>query len=93
MSYSPKPVDTSKIHLPSDLNDLIEVLAKNTHENWARERMRQGWHWGPKRDDLGKEHPCLIPYDELPESEKKHDRVVAEELLKTITLLGYRIGK
>jgi ryanodine receptor 2 len=35
--------------------------------------------------------PCLVPYDELPESEKAYDRDTSVETLKLITKLGFRI--
>ena len=47
--------------------------------------------FGPTRDDSHKKHPCLIPYADLPESEKEYDRKMAAETLKAIVLLGYRI--
>ena len=55
--------------------------------------MNSGWRYGPKRDDIKKETPCLVPYSELPESEKEFDRHTAIETLKVITLLGYKIEK
>ena len=93
MTYIPKPVDTSHINLDKDLEDLVEYLAKNTHENWSAWRLKQGWQYGPERDDTKKEHPCLVPYERLPESEKEHDRQVVKELFKTSLLLGFRIKK
>jgi hypothetical protein len=93
VTYIPRAVDTSDIRLNEDLNYLVDFLAKNTHENWANERMKEGWIFGHKRDDGRKEHPCLVPYEELPESEKEHDRIVVKELLKTIIMLGFRIEK
>jgi ryanodine receptor 2 len=93
LTYTPEPIDTSKIILSNELNGLVEFLAMNTHENWSKERIRQGWQWGPKRNDKRKEHPCLIPYEQLPESEKEHDRIAAKELLKTIILRGFSIKK
>jgi hypothetical protein len=93
LTYIPEPIDTSQIMLSNELNELVEFLAKNTHENWSKERIHQGWRWGPERNDRKKEHPCLIPYEKLPESEKEHDRIIATELLKTIILLGFSIKK
>lgn len=93
MTYKPKPVDTSTIYLNTDLENLVDYLAKNTHENWAAERIKEGWRYGLERNDPRKEHPCLVPYERLPESEKDHDRNIAKELIKTILLLGYRIKK
>ncbi len=70
---------------------LTELLADNTHENWAKQRILDGWKPGNKRNDTTKEHPCLIPYNKLPESEKEYDRNTALEALKVILALGYRI--
>jgi len=93
MSYQPQPLDTTKIRLPVEIARLTELLAKNAHENWAQQRMGEGWRYGAKRDDHKKEHPCLVPYEQLPESEKEYDRKTAMETIKTIQALGYRIAK
>jgi RyR domain-containing protein len=93
MSYRPKPIDTSRITLPREICDLTERLAENAHDIWATQRMAEGWRFGSKRDDARKEHPCLVPYPELPESEKEYDRKAAMETLKAILAFGYRIGK
>lgn len=93
MSYDPKPIDTSHVKLTPQILELREVLARNAHEIWSRRRYQDGWRFGPQRDDTRKEHPCLIPYEELPESEKEYDRLAAMETLKTIVGLGYEIVK
>jgi hypothetical protein len=91
--YVPAPVDTSAVSLPAELGDLTEVLARNAHDLWARLRLEQGWCWGPARDDIRKEHPSLVPYEALPESEKQADRETAVGTLKAILAFGYRIDK
>lgn len=91
--YTPQPVDTSKVELTEELLQLTEVMASNVHDIWARGRMAEGWTWGPERDDARKEHPCLVPYSELPDSEKAYDRNTAVETVKLILSLGYRIEK
>lgn len=91
MKYDPKPIDTSAVRLPAGLVDLTERLAENAHDVWARQRMLEGWSHGPQRDDAAKKNPDLVPYDELPESEKEYDRNAAMETLKAIIALGYRI--
>lgn len=93
MEYKPAPRDTSGVKLPHEIRELTELLAKNTHENWSKQRMAEGWRYGPRRDDAKKEHPSLIPYEELSESEKEYDRTTAMETVKTILALGYRIVK
>jgi hypothetical protein len=90
-AYKPQPIDTAKVVLPPALTALTEKLAENTHENWAQERISQGWRHGPRRDDDKKLHPCLIPYADLPDSERVYDRRSAMETLKAIVSLGYQI--
>ena len=91
--YIPKPKDTSRVALDKDILELCELLAENTHEVWAKSRIDDGWTYGDVRNDEKKQHPCLIPYDELPESEKDYDRNTALETLKLICELGYKIEK
>lgn len=89
--YEPKPIDTSAIQLPEGLTALIEKLAEHNHDIWAKGRIKDGWTYGDKRDDAKKHHPCLVPYSDLPESEKEYDRNTAMESIKAIAVLGYRI--
>ena len=91
--YTPKPIDTTKIKLPEELLALTEKIAENVHENWAAQRMSEGWTYGEKRDDAKKQTPCLVPYSELTENEKEYDRNTALESIKLIVALGYKIEK
>lgn len=91
--YSPVPIDTSKVEVPDDLMQLAEILSLNVHETWALERINQGWKYGIERNDLQKLHPCLVSYDELPESEKVFDRKTAMETIKVILSMGFEIKK
>lgn len=93
MTYTPQPIDTQKIVLEECITQLSEMLAKNAHENWSMQRMHEGWTYGPQRNDTLKHNPCLVPYEDLSDSEKEYDRIVALETLKTICALGYRIVK
>jgi len=91
-NYKPAPLDTSQIKLPDSLLDLTEQLARNTHEVWAKQRMDEGWKYGEKRDDKLKEHPGLVPYEMLSETEKEYDRKTAMETLKMIYSLNFTIS-
>ena len=92
-TYIPSPTDTTDIVLSEDILALCEKMAENTHEVWAKNRIEQGWSYGPERNDERKENPCLVPYGDLPDSEKKYDRDTAMETLKLIIKLGYEIKK
>ena len=91
--YKPEPINTEGVKLSSEIIELSEILAKNVHDNWAKERIKQGWKYGEKRDDMKKETPCLVEYEKLPEEEKLYDRETAMETLKVIQKLGYEIKK
>ena len=90
-NYTPQPLDTSDVRLPNELEDLVENMAKNVHEVWAQGRIEQGWTYGEERNDALKKHPCLVPYEDLPESEKEYDRNTAVSTLKLILKLGFTI--
>lgn len=91
MDYVPKPLDTSDVSLTPDIEELTELLARNTHDIWARQRLADGWRYGPRRDDARKEHPGLVPYECLSDSEKEYDRKTALETIKAIIALGYTV--
>jgi ryanodine receptor 2 len=90
-------------NIPSKLHDirhmfratpeLTEKIAENVHEVWAQIRIEQGWTYGSERSDILKQHPCLLPYEELPETEKVYDRKTALSTLKLISKLGFKICK
>ena len=91
--YNPQPISTESIALSADLVELTEMMARNVHDVWARSRMNEGWIYGPVRNDELKQHPCLVPYEELTESEREYDRNTAIETLKLILKSGFEITK
>ena len=93
LDYIPEPMDLSLVDLPESLIQLSERIAENVHEVWAKARIDEGWTYGEKRDDIHKKHPCLAPYDELPEEEKEYDRNTAMNTIKMVKKLGFRIEK
>lgn len=92
-TYIPNPLDTEHIVLPEALNELTEQMARNVHEVWAKGRIDEGWSYGEQRDDQQKKHPCLVAYEELPETEREYDRNTAIQTLKLILKLGFKISK
>lgn len=84
-------MDTTKVQLDAALTELTERLAESVHDAWARQRLSEGWKYGPFRSDTSKEHPNLVPYRELSEPEKEYDRRSALETIQMLLALGYRI--
>lgn len=63
----------------SAINGVRGALSGNTpeqsHVAWLTEKAATGWKWGPKKDAATKEHPCFVPYDDLPEEQKGKDAI------------------
>ena len=91
--YIPNPVGSDSEPLPAGLYALAEAMARNVHDVWMRGRIAQGWVYGPQRDDEKKTHPCIVPYDQLSETEKDYDRRTSQETLRFILRQGYKIEK
>jgi hypothetical protein len=75
----------------SAVNGVSGVLKGNTpeqsHESWLAEKQATGWKYGPVKNPETKEHPCFVPYAELPAAQKAKDllfvttvRTMAESL-------------
>lgn len=45
------------------------------HNAWMKDKLDQGWKYGEVKDDVKKTHPCLVPYDQLPEFQKQKDKL------------------
>lgn len=91
--YKPQPIDTTDVNLDKDLLELTEMIAKNTHDVWAIGRINEGWTYAGERNNEEKTTPCLVEYEQLPESEKQYDRNTSFEAIKLIIKLGYKIVK
>lgn len=92
-TYTPRLKDLRQVELPDGIDALREALAENSHDRWAIERQSEGWTYGPERDDAKLESPDMVPYAQLPESEKQYDRLMAVNTLKLLISLGYKIEK
>lgn len=92
-SYEPHPIEMDDIDLTDDLLELREAIAENAHEVWAEARIQEGWSFGATRNDALKETPDLVPYSDLPDSEKQYDRDMAMSTIKLVRKLGYDLIK
>lgn len=91
--YEPHPLNLDDITLTDDLLELQEAIAENAHEVWATARKAEGWTYGHVRNDTLKQHPDLIPYSALPDSEKAYDRLMAFYTIKLVKKLGWKFVK
>uniref|UniRef100_A0A3P9I4J1 Ryanodine receptor 2b (cardiac) n=1 Tax=Oryzias latipes TaxID=8090 RepID=A0A3P9I4J1_ORYLA len=92
VTFSPTPVDISKVVLPPQLEDIREKLAENIHELWVKDKIDLGWTYGPMRDESKRHDPCLVEFSKLPEQEKSQNLQTAQNTLRTLLALGFHIG-
>lgn len=50
-----------------------DATPENSHESWMKEKEETGWTYGPVKDPEKKEHPCFVPYNELPVEQQAKD--------------------
>lgn len=91
--YNPQRISVKPEDLPQELQPVLEKLAERVHDTWAAGRFEENWVYGPTRDDAKKTHPDLVPYGELPESERQYDRYTAAQTIQYLLDMGYHIIK
>lgn len=54
-----------------------ETQPSASHEAWLKLKLEEGWKYGPVKDPEKKEHPCMVPYDQLPAYQQSKDYIFA----------------
>ncbi|NXO78085.1 RYR2 protein, partial [Sitta europaea] len=104
--YKPAPMDLSFIKLTPSQEAMVDKLAENAHNVWARDRIRQGWTYGiqqaicetklsllsiPVQDVKNRRNPRLVPYALLDERTKKSNKDSLREAVRTLLGYGYHL--
>ncbi|XP_046677460.1 LOW QUALITY PROTEIN: ryanodine receptor-like [Homalodisca vitripennis] len=89
--YKPAPLDLSAITLNPKMEELVDQLAENTHNLWAKERIQQHWTYGLNEDPDMLRSPHLVPYNKVDEAIKKANRDTASETVRTLLVYGYNL--
>uniref|UniRef100_A0A8D2Q4B3 Ryanodine receptor 3 n=1 Tax=Varanus komodoensis TaxID=61221 RepID=A0A8D2Q4B3_VARKO len=89
--YKPAPLDLSEVKLLPSQEVLVDKLAENAHNVWAKDRIKQGWTYGIQQELKNKRNPRLVPYTLLDERTKKSNRDSLREAVRTFAGYGYNI--
>jgi len=77
----------------SAINGVSGALSGNTpeqlHESWLAEKAAAGWTYGPVKDPLKKEHPCFVPYNQLPLEQQQKDHLFLSTVRAMASALGW----
>ena len=84
-----------RMTVPVDLLEVIEVIAKTSHETWRAKRKQEGWVWGKRRIETKtrKTNPDMLPFEELTDEQKSYARDEAKAVVRALLLEGFRIEK
>jgi hypothetical protein len=69
----------------------VERLARMEHDRWVEERRRAGWVLAAEKDVERKRSPYLVPWEELDEPTREHDRAFVRGLPRFLAVAGFRI--
>ncbi|MHB9110387.1 MAG: RyR domain-containing protein [Armatimonadota bacterium] len=69
----------------------IETLAEMEHARWSIERLREGWRYGSKRDDIKRLNPYLVGWEDLPGDIKQWDRIMVTDIAELLPEYGLMI--
>ncbi|KAG8123547.1 hypothetical protein E2320_018933 [Naja naja] len=89
--YKPAPMDLSCIKLTPSQESMVDKLAENAHNVWARDRIRQGWTYGIQQDVKNRRNPRLVPYTLLDDRTKKSNKDSLREAVRTLISYGYNL--
>ncbi|XP_063236802.1 ryanodine receptor isoform X2 [Bacillus rossius redtenbacheri] len=89
--YKPAPLDLGAISLAPKMEELVDQLAENTHNLWAKERIQQDWTYGLNEDPDMRRSPHLVPYCKVDDAIKKANRDTASETVRTLLVYGYNL--
>ncbi|NXC05808.1 RYR2 protein, partial [Orthonyx spaldingii] len=89
--YKPAPMDLSFIKLTPSQEAMVDKLAENAHNVWARDRIRQGWTYGIQQDVKNRRNPRLVPYALLDDRTKKSNKDSLREAVRTLIGYGYNL--
>ncbi len=73
--------------------ETLELLAEAAHKVWMEGKLRDGWKYGHETDKAKKIHSCLVPYDQLSESDKESDRNMVRGIPEILEAAGYKMVK
>ena len=74
----------AQFNILAENTDLIKYMAQKKHEQWCQNRITEGWKYGPYRNDATKENPCIVPFEDLPNTEKE---MSYSSIKKTLNLI------
>lgn len=64
-----------------------DITPKQLHESWLGQKLAEGWVYGETKDAEKKTHPCMLPYEDLPEAQRTKDELFGSTVRRMLELL------
>ena len=87
-----QPIDSPGAGLVALTDDEIETLARIEHDRWTADRTARGWTRGPRNDE-GRTHPDLVPWEELSEESRAIDRALVRARPGLMARAGFALER
>ncbi|MGC9336439.1 MAG: NAD-binding protein [Anaerolineae bacterium] len=71
----------------------VEHMARMEHNLWLQTKQEAGYRWGAVRDEKERTHPDLVPWEDLPDEERKKNEAFICELPSLLARLGFQIDR
>ncbi len=71
----------------------VERMARLEHDLWCQAKRKAGWRPGPQKDAAKRTHPCLVPWEQLPEDEREKNRNFIRQLPALLARLDFQIER
>lgn len=71
----------------------LRKMATMEHDLWCQEKLADGWRLGPERNANKRTHPDLIPWEKLPDSERKKNETFIRKLPSLLARLGFQVDQ
>lgn len=82
------PEDTKKSAIAGVERALEGATPEKMHEAWVAHKRADGWRYGPVKDPVKKEHPCIVAYEKLPALQRKKDELFLAVVSALAPVLG-----
>ncbi len=66
--------ESARVGVALHVND-PDASPAASHESWLAQKVAEGWVYGAVKNPEAKEHPCMVPFDELPAAQKAKDYI------------------
>ena len=87
------PLSDPRAQADLDISELQKlILSRMEHARWCAERWMAGWTRNPQRDEAKKQHNLLIPWEQLPENERRLDKEMIDNIPKALQEIGYGVA-